>query len=143
MRVAPDFLRENQSWAAVTACSASGWNRTAVTMTGPRGEPEGACGDISNRPEGESSAHGLDAGVLISAWFRASLGCMTVTVLVTTPLRVRILTRKDASGVFFGQVKEYPGLITQGKTRASVGRKLIRLLREISREHPEELSLFR
>ena len=65
------------------------------------------------------------------------------TVIVATPLRVTFLIRTDGSGVYTGQLREYPGVITQGRTAASVKRKLIRLLREISRESPEELPLFR
>ena len=67
---------------------------------------------------------------------------MIQTVLVTTPLKVRFSIQKDPSGLYVGHVHEYPGVISQGKTRQSVRRKLIRLLREISRTHPEELSLF-
>jgi predicted RNase H-like HicB family nuclease len=70
---------------------------------------------------------------------------MTVseTVLVVTPLRVRFVIERDPSGLYVGHVREYPGILTQGRTRESVRRGLIRLLREISREHPRELALFR
>lgn len=68
---------------------------------------------------------------------------MTETILVVTPLKVRFDIRKDASGLYVGQVREYPGIISQGRTATAVRRNLVRLLREISREHPEELALFR
>ena len=64
------------------------------------------------------------------------------TVFITTPLNVRFAVRKDPSGLYVGHVVEYPGIISQGRTRDSVRRKLIGLLREIGRKHPEELSLF-
>lgn len=69
---------------------------------------------------------------------------MTETVLVQTPLKVTFVIRRDAaSGRFYGFLRQYPGLISQGRTPASVRRQLIALLREVSRTHPEELSLFR
>ena len=68
---------------------------------------------------------------------------MAETIFVKTPLEVTFKIQRDPSGLFVGHVEEYPGIITQGRTRDSVKRKLIRLLREISREHPEELALFR
>ena len=67
---------------------------------------------------------------------------MTETVLVTTPLKVNLVIRRDASGLYVGHIRQYPGIISQGRTQTSVRRKLIRLLREISRNHPDELSLF-
>lgn len=69
---------------------------------------------------------------------------MTETVLVQTPLRVTFVIRRDKDGPYhYGYLRQYPGLITQGRTEASVRRRLITLLREISRTHPEELGLFR
>lgn len=69
---------------------------------------------------------------------------MTETVLVQTPLKVTFVIRRDAaSRRYFGHLRQYPGLITQGMTPGSVRRRLIALLREVSRTHPEELSLFR
>ncbi len=68
---------------------------------------------------------------------------MSETVLVVTPLRVRFIIEKDASGFYAGCLREYPGIVSQARTPAGVKRNLIRLLREISREHPEELRLFR
>lgn len=67
---------------------------------------------------------------------------MPETILVRTPLTVTFEIRTDPSGLFVGWVRQYPGIISQGRTRASVKRNLIRLLRDISRNHPEELSLF-
>ena len=68
---------------------------------------------------------------------------MTETVLVTTPLRVTFVLHRDPFGYYVGHLREFPGIISQGKTRDSVKRNLIRVLREVSREHPEELALFR
>lgn len=68
---------------------------------------------------------------------------MTETILVVTPLRVRFVINKDSSGLYVGHIGEYPGIISQGRTRATVRRNLVHLLRRISREHPEELVLFR
>lgn len=68
---------------------------------------------------------------------------MTETVLVVTPLRVEFAIRKDPSGVFYGHIRQYPGIVSQARTVGALRRKLIRVLREISREHPEELTLFR
>lgn len=68
---------------------------------------------------------------------------MPETVLVTTPLKVSFLIKRDPSGLYYGSLREYPGLISQGRTRESVRRRLIGLLREVSRHHPEELQLFR
>jgi predicted RNase H-like HicB family nuclease len=67
---------------------------------------------------------------------------MTETVFVVTPLRVRFIIEKDASGLYAGRLREYPGIVSQARTAEGVKRNLIRLLREISREHPEELRLF-
>lgn len=61
---------------------------------------------------------------------------------VVVPLKVTLRIERDPSGLLVGVVNEYPGVITQGRTRDSVRRKLIALLREIGREHPEELRLF-
>ena len=68
---------------------------------------------------------------------------MAETVYVRTPLAVSFDISKDPSGLYVGRITEYPGIISQGRTIASVRRKLVALLREISREHPEELVLFR
>lgn len=68
---------------------------------------------------------------------------MTETIFVRTPLRISFVIRRDPSGVFTGQLRQFPGIISQGRTREAVKRNLVRLLREISREHPEELGLFR
>ena len=68
---------------------------------------------------------------------------MPETIFVKTPLEVTFKIQKDPSGLFVGYLEEYPGIISQGRTRDSVKRKLIRLLREISRDHPGELALFR
>lgn len=68
---------------------------------------------------------------------------MAETVYVRTPLAVSFDIARDPSGLYVGQITEYPGIISQGRTVASVRRKLVALLREISREHPEELALFR
>ena len=69
---------------------------------------------------------------------------MTETVLVQTPLRVTFVIRRDTSSPrYYGYLRQYPGLISQGRTPDSVRRRLIALLREVSRTHPEELSLFR
>ncbi|MBI5368819.1 MAG: hypothetical protein HZA54_17420 [Planctomycetes bacterium] len=68
---------------------------------------------------------------------------MAETVLVTTPIRVTFDVRRDPSGLHVGQLREYPGIISQGRTREAVKRNLIRVLREVSRAHPEELRLFR
>ncbi len=68
---------------------------------------------------------------------------MAQTILVTTPVRVSFDIKRDASGLYFGYLKEYPGIISQGRTRNVVQRRLVRLLREIGRNHPEELQLFR
>lgn len=68
---------------------------------------------------------------------------MTQTILVTTPLKVTFRIRREPTGIHVGQLAEYPGIITQGRSRDSVRRKLIRLLRETDREHPEEIPLFR
>lgn len=64
-------------------------------------------------------------------------------IYVVTPLTVRFVIEKDPSGLFVGHVQEYPGIITQGRTRLSVRNNLIRLLRHISRTTPKELALFR
>jgi len=69
---------------------------------------------------------------------------MTETVLMQTPLKVTFVIRRDTvSGRFYGYLRQYPGIISEGTTPASVRRQLIALLREVSRTHPEELSLFR
>lgn len=68
---------------------------------------------------------------------------MTETVLVVTPLRVRLVIERDSSGLYVGHLHEYPGIISQGRTRTAVRKNLIRLLRWTSRAHPEELDLFR
>ncbi len=69
---------------------------------------------------------------------------MTEIVLVQTPLKVTFVIRRDAaSRSFYGHLRQFPGLISQGVTPASVRRRLIALLREVSRTHPEELGLFR
>jgi len=67
----------------------------------------------------------------------------TETVLVVTPLKVRFVIERDPSGLYVGHIREYPGILTQGRTRDTVRRGLIRLLREIGRDHPRELALFR
>lgn len=67
---------------------------------------------------------------------------MAETIFVTTPLEVTFKVERDPSGVFVGYVREYPGIVSQARTREAVKRKLVRLLREISRDHPEELRLF-
>ncbi len=68
---------------------------------------------------------------------------MPETVVVRTAVRVTFAIRRDPSGQFVGQIREYPGMITQGRTRASVRKRLIALLRETSLHHPEDLPLFR
>ncbi|MBI2898165.1 MAG: hypothetical protein HYY06_31740 [Deltaproteobacteria bacterium] len=67
---------------------------------------------------------------------------MLQTILVTTPLKVSFKIAHDPSGIYYGHVVQYPGVISQGRTPASVRAKLIRILREIGRSHPEELRLF-
>ncbi|MBI4617623.1 MAG: hypothetical protein HY720_28685 [Planctomycetes bacterium] len=68
---------------------------------------------------------------------------MPETIYVRTPLRVSFDIRKDPSGLYYGHVREYPGILSQGRSRTAVRRKLVSLLREVVREHPEELPLFR
>ena len=68
---------------------------------------------------------------------------MMQTVYVRTPIKVSFVIRRDASGTYVGFLKEFPGIISQGRTRDGVKRSLVRVLREVSREHPEELRLFR
>ena len=68
---------------------------------------------------------------------------MPETIFVKTPLEVTFKIQENSPGLFVGYLEEYPGIISQGRTRDSVKRKLIRLLREISRDHPGELALFR
>jgi predicted RNase H-like HicB family nuclease len=68
---------------------------------------------------------------------------MTETVLVTTPLRVTFVIQRDPSGLYVGHLREFPGIISQGRSPASLRRNLIRVLRQVSREHPEDLPLFR
>jgi predicted RNase H-like HicB family nuclease len=69
---------------------------------------------------------------------------MTETVLVQTPLEVTfVIDRDEESAIYYGCLQEFPGIISQGRTRQSVKGKLIALLREISREHPEELRFFK
>ena len=68
---------------------------------------------------------------------------MAETVYVTTPIEITFEIDKDPSGLYVGHLAEFPGIISQGRTRRSVKRKLVGLLRQISRDHPEELGLFR
>ncbi|MBI2922455.1 MAG: type II toxin-antitoxin system HicB family antitoxin [Planctomycetes bacterium] len=68
---------------------------------------------------------------------------MTETATVQVPLRVTFVIRRDRSGDYFGNLREFPGFISQGSSRAVVKRRLVALLRETSRTHPEELPLFR
>ncbi len=67
---------------------------------------------------------------------------MPETILVTTSLQVSFDIKRDVPGLYYGCVREYPGLISQGRTREVVRKRLIRLLRDVSRNHPEELRLF-
>lgn len=64
-------------------------------------------------------------------------------ILVSIPLSIRFTIAKDReSGLFVGHVVEYPGFVTQGRTREAVERKLVRELRHTFRHYPDERSAF-
>lgn len=68
---------------------------------------------------------------------------MIEVATIQVPIRVTFDIRRDGSCVYYGNLREYPGLIAQGSSHKLVRRRLVALLRETSRTHPEELPLFR
>lgn len=68
---------------------------------------------------------------------------MTETVLVRTPIRVTPVLRRDDGGWWIGHLKEYPGIISQARSRSRLIRNLYSVLRDVAREEPETLGLFR
>jgi hypothetical protein len=68
---------------------------------------------------------------------------MTHEVLVQTRIRISPVVRKEPTGWWVGWLKEYPGIISQSRTRHGLIQNLIRLVRDIAKNEPESLGLFR
>lgn len=66
------------------------------------------------------------------------------TVYVRTPMQVTfVIERVPGTRWFHGQLQEYPGVLTQGRTEQSVRKRLVTHLREVMRDFPEELEGYR